>query len=150
MVCNDMNISFRILITLTVLAVAGHLFAGDGLVVDDAWIRYLPGEGPMAGYFTLRNESEETRTLVGASSPRFAMVHLHRTIQRDGMSSMAPVDAVPLPAHGEIAFEPGGYHLMLMQRKGDLSVGDEVPVALEFGDGSVRQVRFTVRPAWQE
>ncbi|MGD8359558.1 MAG: copper chaperone PCu(A)C, partial [Lysobacterales bacterium] len=137
-------------ITIAALTVAGSLFAGGGLVVDNAWIRYLPGDGPMAGYFTLRNEGEVTRTLVGASSPRFAKVHLHRTMQRDGMSSMEPVDAVPVPAHGEVAFEPGGYHLMLMQRQGDLSVGDEVSVALEFGDGSVRQVRFTVRPAWQE
>ncbi|MGD2129286.1 MAG: copper chaperone PCu(A)C [Lysobacterales bacterium] len=145
-----MNISLRLFITIAALTVAGSLFAGGGLVVDNAWIRYLPGDGPMAGYFTLRNEGEVTRTLVGASSPRFAKVHLHRTMQRDGMSSMEPVDAVPVPAHGEVAFEPGGYHLMLMQRQGDLSVGDEVSVALEFGDGSVRQVRFTVRPAWQE
>lgn len=145
-----MNKRLKTFVTIAFLTLAGTLYAGDGVVVDNAWIRYLPGNGPLAGYFTLRNESDDILTLVGASSPRFAKVHLHRTTQRDGMSSMEPLDVVLVPPHGEVAFEPGGYHLMLMQRKGDVSVGDEVTIDLHFGDGSARQVRFTVRPAWQE
>lgn len=142
--------SLRIFIAVALLTAAGALYAGDPVVVDNAWIRYLPGDGPMAGYFTLHNQSDEILTLVGASSQRFAKVQLHRATDRDGMASMEQLDVVLVPPHGEVAFKPGGYHLMLMQRQGEFSVGDEVTIALHFGDKSVREVRFVVKSAWQE
>jgi len=137
-------------ILLTLLGVSGILFAGSALVVEDAWIRYLPGDGPMAGYFVLGNPTERARTLVGASSPAFAEIQLHRTVHKDGMSSMEPVAAVHVAAHGSISFQPGGYHLMLLRRTGELAVGDEVRVTLEFADGGAREALFAVKPVWQE
>jgi len=126
------------------------LAAGSDLIVENAWIRYLPGDGPMAGYFVLSNPTGQERTLVGASSPAFEEIQLHRTVHKDGMSSMEAVEAVPVQAHGEVTFRPGGYHLMLMRRKVELSAGDEAYVTLEFEGGGTQEVRFTVKPPWQE
>lgn len=118
--------------------------------VHDAWIRHMAGDLPMAGYFVMENKGAENRRLVGASSVAFGVVRIHETTEQDGSTSMRPVEAAPLPAGGRVEFRPGGRHLMLMQRRKDLEVGDKVPVTLEFADGGSKSVVFTVKPAWQE
>ena len=55
--------------------------------------------------------------IVGASSPQFEMVEIHRTEIVDGMARMIPQDRLPVPAGGSVTLEPGGLHLMLIQAK---------------------------------
>jgi len=124
--------------------------ADQAIDVDDAWIRYLPGDRPMAGYFVASNPGSTDRRLVGASSPAFGAVHMHRSMEQDGTTGMQPVDSVVLPKGGSVSFEPGGYHLMLMQPSQELNVGDPVSVTLELDGGVKQSVTFTIKPAWQE
>ncbi|NGY04298.1 copper chaperone PCu(A)C [Solimonas terrae] len=116
-------------------------------VVENAWIRMLPGDLPAAGYFDLRNRSDASRKLVSADSPAFMMTMLHQSSEQNGQSQMQHVDDVALPAHGVVHFAPGSYHLMLMQAKNPLTVGEHIPVSLQFSDGSSVKVEFVVRPA---
>jgi len=120
------------------------------LSVQDPWIRHLPGDRPMAGYFVAENQSNRDLELVGATSPAFEAIHIHQTVEQDGAMTMRPVDSVAVPAGGRVEFAPGGYHLMLMKRTRDLDVDDEVPIIFELGDGGDQSVLFTVKPAWQE
>lgn len=124
--------------------------ADQSIDVSDAWIRHLPGDRPMAGYFVLSNNGDKDRRLSGAASEAFARIHMHQSIEKDGTTSMRPVSSVPIPAGGEVVFEPGGYHLMLMQRREDLDVGDRVAVTLKLDDGSEKSTEFTIKPAWHE
>lgn len=133
---------------LAFAALSAH--AEWALTVDDPWIRHLPGDRPMAGYFVLDNKGDTDLELVGASSPAFGAVHIHETVEQDGSSTMRPVESVTVPAGGRVEFAPGGYHLMLMKRQKELQVDDQVPVILELGDGGDQSVVFTVKPAWQE
>lgn len=48
------------------------------------------------------------------------------------MSKMRPVPAWVLPANGQVKAEPGGLHLMLLDLKQPLKVGDRIPVTLKF------------------
>ena len=116
-------------------------------VVENAWIRVLPGDLPAAGYFDLRNRSDAARNLVDAESPAFMMAMLHLSSQENGQSQMQHVDEVALPAHGVVRFAPGRYHLMLMHAHAPLKVGTTVPVTLRFSDGSSVTASFAVRPA---
>jgi len=140
----------KFLIALSLLIAAAPASAEWAIEVRDAWIRHIPGDRPMAGYMVLGNKGNTERRLVGASSVVFGAVHMHETVEQDGTSRMRPVEHVAVPAGGSVAFEPGGRHLMLMQRQRELAVGDEVPVTLEFEDGGSQSVVFTVKPAWQE
>jgi copper(I)-binding protein len=115
--------------------------------VQDARIRLLPGDLPLAGYFTLHNSGKQTLSLVSASSPAFAMAHLHRSMEQNGMSKMVPVAQLDIAPGASLQFAPGGYHLMLMHRQRTLQVGDQVPVVLRFADGSTLSVAFKVQPA---
>lgn len=131
------------------ILIASVLFAASawaaGISVSDAWIRHLPAGAPAGGYFMLQNQGKEAVALVGASSPDYGMVMMHKTIEEGGSSKMVSIDKIDVPAGGKVAFRPGGYHLMLMHARHDIKVGSKIPVALKFSDGQTITVQCEVR-----
>lgn len=121
--------------------------APENLSADNAWIRLLPGELPAAGYLVLRNDADTPRKLVSVDSDDFDQVMLHQSMQASGMSHMRHVMGIDIPAHGKATLAPGGYHLMLMQPKRVLEVGQTVTLVLHFADGATQSVAFEVKPA---
>jgi len=119
--------------------------AAAGVVVSEAWIRWLPANLPAGGYATLRNRSARTAAVTGASSPLYAAVSMHRSVDRNGVSIMQPVDSIPIPARGALSFAAAGYHLMLEQPVKTLGPGDTVPITLHFADGSSLTASFVIR-----
>ena len=45
---------------------------------------------------------------------------------------MVKVDAIDIPAHGQLTLEPGGYHVMLINLTKPLVAGDRLPLTLQF------------------
>lgn len=123
-----------------------------GLAVSNAWIRLLPGELdlPAAGYFVLENATDHTVQLVGASTSAFKQAMLHQSISKNGVEQMIHVPSVAVPAHGEVRFAPGGYHIMLMHRTRPLTVGATLPITLKLKDGTTLTASFQVRGATGE
>jgi periplasmic copper chaperone A len=111
----------------------------------DAWVRWLPAGLPAAGYVTLTNKGPTTLELVGASSPDYADVGMHQTLDNHGMSEMRPVASLVLKPQATVRFAEGGYHLMLMQAKRQLHPGDRVEIIFRFSDGRTMPVPFEVR-----
>ena len=125
---------------------AGIAQAGGQLVVDNAWIREAPpGATALAGYMTVHNHGDKDRVLIGASSPAFGNVMLHRTIMENGMAKMVHQMAITIPAGGKVTFEPNDYHIMLMKPKHALKAGDKVEITLEFRNGETMTVTHVVR-----
>lgn len=129
------------------LASAAHADQAAQIRAEHGWIRVLPAGLPAGGYVMLHNDADQPVSLTGASSTRYASVMLHQSTTEGGMGRMKMVDHVVVPAHGEVAFAPGGYHLMLMQPPSPVQVGETVPVTLTFADGSKLDVPFIARPA---
>jgi copper(I)-binding protein len=119
--------------------------AGGGAAASGAWLRYIPGGAPAAGYFTLTNRGDRPLSLVGAECSDFGMVMIHRTIERGGISTMRPVHELAVAPGKRVEFAPGGYHLMLMRPKHPLRPGGRLPVTLRFADGSSLAVEFVVK-----
>jgi copper(I)-binding protein len=136
----------RLLLVL-LLVVYPSLSHAAGLVVSEAWIRYLPGGIPSAGYFTLINEGSHAVELIGADCPAFGHVMLHKTVEENGVARMVMVKELPIAPGAKLAFHPGGYHVMLMQPKETLTIGAKVPITLHFKDGSRVRAEFEVRAA---
>jgi copper(I)-binding protein len=112
-----------------------------------AWIRILPGALPAGAYVQLQNHGAQPARLIGASSTSYAQVMLHRSNSSGGISTMDAVDALEIPAHGQAALAPGGYHMMLMQPTAPVHPGDTVTLRLKFADGSTLDTHFLARPA---
>ncbi len=115
------------------------------LSVKDAWIRWLPGNLPAGGYVTLVNSGAQAVKLVGASSDDYGVVSLHHTHSHDGVSEMAAVHEIVVPAHSSLEFAAAGYHLMLEQPKHALAPGDHASVTLRFIGSPPLTVQFALR-----
>jgi len=115
------------------------------VMVTDAWFRALPGGLPAGGYFTLKNIGTRDIAVTGAKSDACGMLMLHQSSDKGGMSSMAMVSKVEVPAGGSVAFAPAGFHLMCDTPK--MKIGAKVPVVLTLSDGTSVAVQFVVRNA---
>jgi len=114
---------------------------------ENAWIRWLPAGLPAAGYVTLTDSGDAPASLVGATSPIYANISLHRSHDSGGTMSMMPVEKITLRPHSTLDFALAHYHLMLMDPRSGVAPGAHVPITLSFEDGSVLEVQFEVRPA---
>ncbi|AEC22209.1 hypothetical protein PT7_3669 [Pusillimonas sp. T7-7] len=119
----------------------------ESVQVSECWIRSLPAPAPSAGYFLLKNGGDKDIKLQGAVSPTYGMVMLHQTMQHDGMSKMSETHDVVIPAGGELAFKPGGYHAMLEQAKTAPAIGSQVGIDLLFDNGEKASAQCEVKPA---
>jgi periplasmic copper chaperone A len=113
--------------------------------VDHAWIRWLPAGLPAGGYMSLTNRGDAAVNLVAASSPAYAEVSIHRSVESGGTVAMRPVAQITIDRHSRVDFAAAGYHFMLMQPIKPLEPGDRVPLTLRFADGSSVTVQFEVR-----
>lgn len=130
---------------LPLLAFA-HDHAGSTLSVEHAWARATPSGAPTgATYFTLRNASGEADRLVGASTPVADKAELHEHVHQDGLMKMRHVEAVEVPADGEVRFAPMGYHVMLFGLKQPLADGSQFPLTLRFERAGEVKVQVPVR-----
>jgi periplasmic copper chaperone A len=121
--------------------------AGAELVVHGPWVREMPPVAEhAAAYMRIENASHAERVLVRVESPQFARVELHETILEGGTMRMRHRENLRIPTHGSVALAPGGYHLMLMSRRGEpLVAGDHVVLELHFADDHVEEVVAEVR-----
>lgn len=121
--------------------------AGDAPAVSDAWARATPpGVDVGAAYLVITGGTRADR-LVGASTPRAAMVHLHDVIESGGVTKMRAVEEVPIPAGERVTLAPKGLHLMLMSLEAPLVAGQTFPLTLQFADSAAQTVTVTVRAA---
>ena len=123
-------------------------FAADQIRVQDAWIPEAPPVASvMAAYFVIENSGDKTVTITGFSSPAFADVMMHKTVEKDGMSRMIHMDSLTVGPKSRLKFERGGLHLMLMQPKQSLKAGDKVALTMETADKHTIQFNAVVKPA---
>jgi len=125
---------------------------GPAVTVSDVWARparmAAAGQGmgmTSAVYFVVRNRGGQADRLVAASTAVAGRVELHETRQEGDMMRMAPVQTVEIPAGGEVVFKPGGLHVMLMDLKRDLKVGDSFELTLKFERAGELTVTVPVR-----
>jgi copper(I)-binding protein len=125
-----------------------------GVTTRDAWIReaVLPEGSPTAApehdhdetmssgvisalYLALENNTSAAMQLTGVETEVARVVEMHQSQSQNGLMQMRPVESVEVPAGGEVVFEPGGFHIMLIDINRPLGPGDEVAVTLIFNTG---------------
>lgn len=103
-----------------------------GLQVAMAWSRPTMREGqPGAVFMTLLAGMDDDR-LVGVVSPRAARAEIHDHVHEDMVMRMVKLDGLDVTGNSQVAFEPGGLHVMLFDLAAPLVVGDVFPLTLVF------------------
>jgi copper(I)-binding protein len=109
--------------------------------VSDGYVRLgaVPGR-PAAAYFELHGGATDA-TLISVISDVAIKAEMHESMQSGSMSSMKPIDHIPLPAGKDVIFAPGGKHVMLFDVNPVIKPGGVVPLTLTFADGQRVQYR---------
>ena len=134
---------------VTFLALASGLLQANAqaqtLTVQDAWARpTVAGQKTSGAYMKLT--ARENLQLVGASSPVAGVTEVHEMKMEGDVMKMRALPALELPAGKAVELKPGGYHIMLMDLKGQLKEGDMVPLTLvvEGKDGKRQTLELKV------
>lgn len=140
----------RILVSIGLIAAPMLLTAcadPKPLYVDQAWIRISPNEDmPSAGYFTVHG-GEAAVELRDVITDRALRVEMHESMSEGGKMTMQPVKAVGIPAKSDVAFAPGGKHLMLFGVNPEAVQQGKVPLTFLFSNGDRIIVDATVQKA---
>ena len=121
----------RITFSLAALLVA--VAAQAQVSVKDAWVRATVPHQKATGAFMQLTAAADTR-LVEVQSPVAGIVEIHEMAMVKDVMKMRAVEALELPAGKTVELKPGGYHVMLMDLKGQLKDGDMVPLTLVVQD----------------
>ena len=118
---------------------------GDVVAIMNAWVREAhPAATVNAGYMTLVNVGPGDLALVKVESDAYKSIEVHEMVTVDGLMEMHEVTDMVIPSGGQIGFEPGGRHLMLMGPKEHLTVGQTVDMTLTFKSGKKQTVSVNV------
>jgi len=118
---------------------------GDVVAIMNSWVREAHEKATVnAGYMTLVNAGDEEVTLLKVESDAYDKIEVHEMVTVDGMMEMREVKDLSIPANGQIRFEPGGKHLMLMGPKEHLTTGQKVDMTLVFKSGKIQTVSIQV------
>jgi copper(I)-binding protein len=124
--------------------------ASAQVTVKDAWVRATVAQQKATGAF-MQLQSAQDAKLVSAQSPVAGVVEVHEMAMDGGVMKMRAVPSLALPAGKAVDLKPGGYHVMLMDLKGQVKDGDTVPVTLvvEGKDGQRQNIdiKASVRTA---
>lgn len=86
-----------------------------------------------AFYFKVTNHGDSPDTLLGIESDIADTVEIHEVEMNGNVMSMNhQQDGVEIPAHGEVVFEPGSWHVMLIGINKSLISGEEFTATLTF------------------
>ena len=121
---------------------------GQGAVaVEEAWGRPSPKSAVNAAfYMVISNSGREDDTLVMASLDICGRTELHlSTIDDDGVMGMQQVQQIDVPAGESVALEPGGLHVMCIDRQVELNPGDRFPMTLSFVNAGEIVVNAEIR-----
>lgn len=143
----------RAAVALGMLTLSGTALAAEGIHVEQAWARPTTSMAKAGGAFlTIHDRAGQGDRLVGASSPAAERAELHSHTMEDGIARMREVEGgIEVSAGGELAMQPGGYHIMLMGLRAPLAPGGTVPLTLSFEragdvDVTVRVLEAGERP----
>lgn len=136
---------FIMLITLSAQA------QDEEIQIINPWIRAAPPVAQtLAAYMTIKNPGSTHKTIQKITSPLFAKIEIHETVQHNGMTMMQSKEHLPLKPGSQILLAPGGFHMMLIAPQKTLQLKEQVPFTITFDQGKPLTFTAEVRTGSQE
>jgi len=120
--------------------------AGESLQAENAWVPWAPpGLKVHVAYMTIVNRGAIDQIIVSAESTDYERIELHRSVIKDGVSTMEAIGEVKVPANGRIEFAPTGLHLMLIGPRRPPALDGHVQIVLRLSSGEEVDVSAVIR-----
>lgn len=148
-----MRTKFVVAATLAaLLVVAGPVIGRDytlaNLRIEHPHARPTPPGARTGGaYLTIENVGKDGDRLLRAASSVAGTVEVHTMTMEGNMMRMRAIPALDIPPGQKVALAPGGYHVMLLDLKHPLAVGDKLPLTLTFEKAGTIDVEVDVEAA---
>lgn len=113
--------------TLAVLSFSAA--AQNTVTVTEPWVRATVAQQKATGAF-MQITAPKAMRLVEVRSAVAGVAEIHEMSMNDNMMRMRQVKELALPAGKAVELKPGGYHVMLLDLKGQVKAGDKVPLTL--------------------
>jgi copper(I)-binding protein len=144
----DASMKSLLLSTLLALSAGAWAQAPAPVEVKDPWVRATVAQQKSTGVFMQLTAKADTR-VVEARSPIAGVTQIHEMAMDKDVMRMREVKGLALPAGQAIELKPGGYHVMLLDLKGQVKAGDVVPLTLVLegkdGQRSALEIKATAR-----
>lgn len=122
----------------------GHGYRLGHIAIRHPWS--APAQTPTGmGYLTLRNQGTEDDQLIAVSAAIATKSELHISLKTGAGLKSEPIDAITIPAGGEIKLEPSGSHIIFINLKKSLKEGERFPVTLQFKNAGMITVDMFVQ-----
>ncbi|MBS7706484.1 copper chaperone PCu(A)C [Chelatococcus asaccharovorans] len=127
-------------------AAVAHEFKAGNLEVKHPWSRATPPGAKVAGgYFVIVNSGDTADRLISATAEIAGRTEIHEMNVKDGVMTMREMPkGIEVPAKGEVAFQPGSYHVMFLDLKKAPKQGEPFSGTLTFEKAGTVPVSFTV------
>ena len=123
----------RILILLLVIVLTVTACGPEkGIEIHETWMRPVAQGENGAIYLVIHNHASRADAITGATTDISEAVEMHESKMSGDVMQMQQLNSVPLEAFAEVKFEPGGLHIMLVNMKEDLQIGDQIEITLHF------------------
>jgi len=122
----------RFLLSIFGLLVVGCIPGGDVSIID-AWARPANLGDNSAIYLKINNPGARTDSLLEVLTDIAAQAELHESEMDDqGVMSMHHQNQIDIPPDSQVELAPGGLHIMLLDLKQDLRLGDTIQATFKF------------------
>lgn len=129
---------------------AGHVQAADynvgSIHITQPWARATPkGASAGAAYMTVTNKGTTPDRLNCVSSDAAAKCQIHKMTMEDGVMRMRPVTGgLEIKPGQTVTLQPGSFHVMLVDLKHPLQLGNTVEAKLKFDNAGTVDVQYPI------
>jgi copper(I)-binding protein len=135
------------LMTIILLSACG---SEKGIEIHSAWMRPSAMGENGSVYFELHNHSSTPDEITSITSNVAEAVEIHESKMEGDVMKMEMLTSLPIDAYADMAFKPGGLHVMLVNLQQDFKLDDEFEIVLHFKTHEDITVHVIVKDAAPE
>jgi periplasmic copper chaperone A len=119
---------------------------GEGLNVSDAWVPAADEIGrDVPLLVVIKNQTDTPDALMRVRCPVANFSEKHTVDRGEGAPAMRAISSIPIPSASSVALKPTEYHVMLLQIRQPLVVGERFNCALVFQKAGTIETEVEVR-----
>ena len=131
-------------IASSLFVLSAQVLAQPTVEVTQPWVRATVAQQSATGAFMQLTARSDMR-LVAAPSPVAGVVEIHEMAMDNQVMKMRAVPQLALPAGQAVELKPGGFHVMLMDLKTPVKVGETVPLTLVLENAAGQRQNLEVK-----
>jgi copper(I)-binding protein len=138
----NFTISILILLLITACSINPN---NENVQIGKIWSRPALEGNNSAVYFIIQNNQSTNEKMLSAESTIAEFSEIHLSSNVDGVMKMMEQENVEIEAGKQLEFKPMSYHIMLINLKQDLNVGDQFNLILYFENAGAKEIEVEVK-----